>query len=155
VYIARPVAIVFEVDRFRVVTANDVHEPDIPSADPAYRSMPLTGPWTLGTRAIQPGDERNEAIFLGIKGVDIGMRPNFWQPYEKSREGAVKAGRPVSVLFKRYPDIAANVRERLQSRGEDEGRVLFVPVLARGDWVALIRDDGAIVDYANVDGFFD
>lgn len=155
VYIARPVAIVFEADRFRVVSANDVHEPDIPSADAEYRRMPLTGPWLLSTRAIRPGDERNEALFLGIAGVDIGMRPNFWQPYEKSRDRVVKAGRPISLLFKRYPDAAATIRERLTSLGHDERRILFVPVIARGDWVALVRDDGTIVDYANVDGFFE
>ena len=55
VYVARPVAMVFEVDRFRVVTANDVHEPDLPKARPEYQAMPLTGPWLLGTRAAQPG----------------------------------------------------------------------------------------------------
>ena len=44
VYIVRPVALVFEVDRFRLVTATDVHEPELPKALPAYRSLPLTGP---------------------------------------------------------------------------------------------------------------
>jgi hypothetical protein len=67
----------------------------------------------------------------------------------------VKAGRPLSVLFKRYPEATASLKERLALLKEDERRIVFVPVLARGDWVALIRDDGTIVDYANVDGFFE
>lgn len=154
VYVARPVAMVFEVDRFRVVTANDVHEPDLPKAKPEYQSMPLTGPWLLGARAIQPGDERNDALFLGLEGVDIGMRPNFWQPYEQSRAEVLKAARPISLLLKKYPERSESIRQRLANLGEQEQQTMFVPVLARGDWVALIRADGSVMDFENVDGFF-
>ena len=154
VYVARPVAMVFEVDRFRVVTANDVHEPDLPKARPEYQAMPLTGPWLLGARAAQPGDERNDALFLGLQGIDIGMRPNFWQPYEQSRAAVLKAARPVSALLKQYPARSDSIRQRLADRGEQEGKTLFVPVFARGDWVALIREDATVIDFENVDGFF-
>jgi hypothetical protein len=154
VYVARPVAMVFEVDRFRVVTANDVHEPDLPKAAPQYQAMPLTGPWLLGTRAIQPGDDRNDAIFLGLEGIDIGMRPNFWQPYEQSRADVLKAARPLAVLLKKYPERSEAIRQRLAAQGEKESHTLFVPVLARGDWVALIRDDASVIDFENVDGYF-
>ena len=50
VYVARPVAMVFEADRFRVVTANDVHEPDLPKAAPQYQAMRSTGSlWIVGS----------------------------------------------------------------------------------------------------------
>jgi hypothetical protein len=155
VYVARPVAMVFEVDRFRVVTANEVHEPDLPKAKPEFQTMPLTGPWLLGTRAIVPGEERNDALFLALEGIDIGMRPNFWQPYEQSRAVVLKAARPLSLLLKKYPERSESIRQRLADRGEQEQHTLFVPVLARGDWVALIRADASIIDFANVDGFFE
>jgi len=154
VYVARPVAMVFEVDRFRVVTASDVHEPDLPKARPQYQSMPLTGPFLLGTRSAEQGDERNEAIFLGIQGIDIGVRPNFWQPYEQSRAAVLKAARPISLLLMKYPERSESIRQRLADSGEQEQHTLFVPVLARGDWVALIRADASIIDFENVDGFF-
>ena len=147
-YVARPVALVFEVDRFRVVTANDVHEPDLPKARPEYQAMPLTGPWLLGTREIQPGDDRNDAIFLGLAGVDTGMRPNFWQPYEQWEAGS-QSRRPVSDLLKKYPEQSDSIRQRLADRGEQESKTLFVPVFARGDWVALIREDASIIDFEN------
>ena len=154
VYVARPVAMVFEVDRFRVVAANDVHDPDLPKARPEYQAMPLTGPWLLGTREIQQGDERNDAIFVALDGFDIGTRPNFWQPYEQSRAAVLKAARPASVLLRQYPARSDSIRQRLADRGELENKTLFVPVLARGDWVALIREDASIIDFENVDGFF-
>src|SRR5215831_21153351 len=37
VYIVRPVALAFEVDRFRVVAAANVYTPDLPKALPMYR----------------------------------------------------------------------------------------------------------------------
>jgi len=56
VYIARPVALVYEGGRFRLVTANDVREEELPNAPQAYRTLPLNGPLVPGTqdeRAIQ------------------------------------------------------------------------------------------------------
>ena len=44
VYIARPVAMVFEVERFRLVTANDVPVEELPKAPPEFRELSLTGP---------------------------------------------------------------------------------------------------------------
>jgi hypothetical protein len=154
VYVARPVAMVFEVDRFRVITANDVHEPDLPEARPEYRDLPLTGPWLLGTRPVAPGDERNDAIFLGLSGIDIAARPKFWAPYVQSKSNVLKVARPLADLLKKYPELSDPVRRRLSERGETADSVYFVPVQARGDWVALIRSDASIIDFENVDGFF-
>ena len=56
--------------------------------------------------------------------------------------------------MKKYPEQSDSIRQRLADRGEQEGKTLFVPVFARGDWVALIRDDASIIDFENVDGFF-
>ena len=44
VYIARPVAMVFEVERFRLVSANDVLVEELPKALPEFRELSLTGP---------------------------------------------------------------------------------------------------------------
>ena len=62
--------------------------------------------------------------------------------------------RPLSVLLKKYPEQSDSIRQRLADRGEQESKTMFVPVFARGDWVALIREDASIIDFENVDGFF-
>ncbi len=68
VFIVRPVAMVFEVDRMRLVVADDVAVDELPKALPAYRSLPLTGPLLLGARAPRDGAERNDALFQGSGG---------------------------------------------------------------------------------------
>jgi hypothetical protein len=154
VYQARPVAMVFEVDRFRVVTAADVYRPELPIAPNGYRSLPLTGPWLLGARAAQSGEERNDALFMGVSGVDIGQRPKFWQPYEMSRSAALIRSRPVALLAQRYPAQKTAIEAVLSDAGLalNEGR--FLPLVARRDWVVLLSPKGDIAGYMPLDGFF-
>ena len=154
VYIVRPVAMVFEVDRFRLVTANDVTGEELAKGPPEYRTLPATGPWLLGTRTPSRGDEHNEALFTGLRGLDIGYRPLFWQPYEKSRSDAVGRSKPLTVLLEHYPERADEVRQLLNDLNGDEATNRFVPAIARGDWSAVIDKGGAVLGYLPVDGFF-
>ncbi len=153
VYEARPVAMVFEVDRFRLVTANSVSLDDLSKAEPPYRTLPIDGPLLLGTRRPRAGDERNDALFQGAAGHDIGSRPQFWQPYEQSKPEALARARPIAALLAAYPDRAGDLRERLASMQADEVRSRFVPALARGAWTAVVDDGGNVLGYLPVDGF--
>lgn len=154
VYIARPVAMVFEVDRLRLVTANNVVLEELPKAPPGYRDLPLTGPWLLGTRRPDRGDERNDALFKALGGVDIGSRPLFWQPYEQSRADALARSRPLDALLQQYPKQTADIRRDLASMQADEATVRFLPVVARGAFVSVLDKSGAVLGYLPLDGFF-
>lgn len=57
---------VFEVDRFRVLSARQIAQAELPKARPEYRHLPLNGPLLLGTRTPNPGDERNDALGLRV-----------------------------------------------------------------------------------------
>lgn len=154
VYVARPVAMVFEVDLFRLVVANDVSLPDLPKAPLEFRNLPLTGPWLLGARRPNAGAESTDALFKGIDGTDVGLRPLFWQPYEKSREAAVAKSRPIALLLRHYAKTSPDLHTRLADLHADEGSALFVPVIARGDWVAVLDKTGTVLGYLPFDGFF-
>ncbi len=154
VYIVRPVAMVFEVDRFRLVTASDVSAEELAKGPPEYRSLPRTGPWLLGTRSPKRGDEHNEALFTGLRGLDIGYRPLFWQPYEKSAPMAVERSRPLALLLEHYPNGADELSQRLREMNADATTHRFLPTIARGDWVAVIDKEGRVLGYLPVDGFF-
>lgn len=154
VYEARPIAMVFEVDRFKLVTASSVSLDDLPKAAPPYRTLPLAGPQLLGTRRPQQGDERNDALFKGVAGVDIGERPLFWQPYAMSRANAVARSRPLATLKTRYPNAVADIDARVADMSSDTSAPRFLPVVARGDWVAVIDQTGNVLGYLPYDGFF-
>jgi hypothetical protein len=154
VYVARPVAMVFEVDRFTLVGAVDVYVPELPHAAPEYRSLPVTGPMLLGTRAPGAGAENTEALFLGLRGVDIGQRPLFWQPYELSAAAAIARSKPISALAAHYPARAAELRQGLVDLHAPESSARFLPVSARGDWVVVLDQAGMVLGYLPFDGFF-
>ena len=154
VFIARPVAMVFEVDRFRMVTANDVAVDELSKALPTYRALPLIGPRLLGTRTPRAGAEHNDALFEGLAGNDVSSRPIFWQPYEESKAQALAKSRPLRVLLDRYPARSAELQARLSDLHADIETGRFLPAMARGDWVAVLDKNGSVLGYLPVDGFF-
>lgn len=154
VYAVRPVAMVFEVDRFRVIAAADVDLTELPKARAEYRRLPLTGPWLLGTRAAANSEERTEALSKGLQGVDPGQRPTFWQPYADSMKDAVARSRPIRVLLEKYPARAGEFNEALRSMKADMATARFLPLTARGDWVCVMDASGALLGHLQADGFF-
>lgn len=155
VYLVRPVAMVFEADRFRVVTAADVYRPELPKAPPEYRSLPVSGPWLLGTRAPQPGKEHGEALFMALQGADIADRPAFWQHYAKSAGDALGRARPLSALLDHYPSRDAEIKAELGAMGADLSTARFLPLVARSDWVVVLDGgSGSILGYVQANGFF-
>lgn len=155
VYGARPVAMVFETDRFRVITVAQVEMDELPQARPEYRQLPLTGPWLLGARTPKPGDEANEALFKGLRGIDRAQRPSFWQPYADSTADALAKARPLATLLAKYPALAGDVNETLQSLKVDSANAKFLPLIGRGgDWVVILDSTGKLVHYLQAEGFF-
>jgi hypothetical protein len=156
VYGARPVAMVFEVDRFRVVTAHQVHATELPKALTQYQQLPLTGPWLLGVRSAATGEERNDALFMAIdSGIDISQRPLFWQPYAQSIPDALARARPLLLLLNKQPELAPGVRAELKALQLDENNLKFLPLVSRGgDWVVVLDPSGQPVHYIPTDGFF-
>lgn len=155
VYVVRPVATVFEVDRFRVVAASDVYAPELPQARPEYRSLPLNGPWLLAVRATVAGEERNQALFMALnQGVDVGQRPLFWEPYEGARAAILSKARPIQVLLAKYPGQASQFESELAAASLPVSVARFLPVMARGDWVAVLDAKGDLATFLNADGFF-
>jgi hypothetical protein len=156
VYTARPVAMVFEVDRFRVITAAQVNVPELPKARLEYQQLPLTGPRLLGTRAPRDDAESNDALMTALQtGIDRAHRPQFWQPYADSVPDVLRSARPLSVLLARYPELGVRIVDVLKEAQVDETTIRFLPVMARGgDWVVLLDAKAQPVHYALADGFF-
>lgn len=153
VYIVRPVALAFEVDRFRVIAAADVYERELPKALPMYRTLPLDGPWLLGTRAPHAGPEHADAVWMGLEGINRADRPLFWQPYLDSVPDVLAKSRPMSVLLAHYPARVSEFRSKLAELKADEATTRFLPLVARGEWVIVINAKGEVLGHLQADGF--
>lgn len=151
-YVARPVALAYEPGRFRVVSAQEVPLDELPQARAEYRTLPLNGPWILGTRPTRP-EERLESLERAMKGVDIGQRPERWRPYEESRTAVIAESKPLEQLLQRHKDQRQPLLDRAAELKLDVATARYLPIVARGDWVVLLDAEGRIAGYAPYDGF--
>ena len=156
VYLARPVALVFEHDRFRVISAAEVLDSELPQALPEYRSLSLTGPITLAVRKAGKGSESTDSLLAAaLSGVDTSQRPKFWIPYGLTEQSdAVKAGRPLGQLLEKYPDASKPLAELLSDGQVSIESTVFLPVRAKRDAVIVLNRDGDVVGFLPFDGYF-
>lgn len=154
--LARPVALVFEVDLMRLVSAADIEPAALKDAPEGLRQLPWTGPRLVSAVKPTDGDAQFRAIELALSGIHLAMQPVYWRDYASQADIAWRAARPVAKLLAQYPDQADAARRIAQSSGIALDSLRFLPLTSRhADWVALIAPaDARIVGYLDVDGFF-
>jgi hypothetical protein len=155
-YIARPVVMALEVNRLRVVSANDVLTIELPLALPGFQSLPLTGPRLVGVAPSNPKEQMAEMNMAG-RGYDLGTRPKYWRDWKSvGRPQAIAKSRPIEQLAKRYPDRQAELNAALAKTGVPPDQLRFLPIVSLHATAVGLVDirSGDIVGYAPFDGFF-
>ena len=155
VFIARPVALVFEGSQFRLVSAAEVEQKELERASPGLQKLSLTGPMLLGTRDFKDEKEKSDAALTAFSGSDIGVRPTFWQNYEHSAAKVKQVAKPLSILRSKYPAQKALIDRAAQDAGVSDASLCFVPVIARGtEWSVLVdAETAAVKGFVQLDGF--
>lgn len=153
---ARPVHLVFEVDRFRVVSAADIEPERLEKAPPGMRALPWTGPTVIAARKSATQEEMLRSLELGLQGVDLSMQPDRWTDYAPAAAAVLNAARPVDALLGKHPEVADGAREMAAKHGVSMENLRFLPLVSRSEfWVALVASpDARIVGFLPVDGFF-
>lgn len=97
--LARPVAVVSEVDRLRVVTAADVDAKLLVEAENFSRM----GPKLMA--AVRPENlaDRMRSIELGLAAADLAAQPRQWREYDSYAADVWRKARPISALLAKYP----------------------------------------------------
>lgn len=161
---ARPLAIVFEVDRFRVVSYADIAEADVKHLPPWAQPWGLAPPRMLGVKPATSSAERFENFELALQGVEISQRPSRWQNYAANRAQVLERSRPLDALRAARPaqldvitravaDALNDVQPGETSRPE---ALRWLPLVSRNslDWVVLLDPSSLrIRAYAPIDGF--
>lgn len=162
--LSRPLALVYEVDRFRVVSFSDL-------VDTESKKMPdWAYPWRfsdvriVGTRAATSLDEKVESVDASLQGVEPSQRPHWWQDYEQSIPRVLKRAHPLSVLRQMHPTQGDILEEAVTHAlanaqpGEttDATQLVWLPLVSRREmgWVVLLDPTTARPrSYAPLDGF--
>lgn len=152
----RPVYLVFEVDRFRVVTAADIQKEKLKPELGGLQRLSWTGPKIIGVRGSRNGQETLESLDLSLRGVEPSSRPDWWQQYSASLDQVKSKTRDLSELRAKRPDKALIIEQAIQKTGLAENQLGWMPLTSFRslEWVVLVnRQTADVVSYAPVDGF--
>lgn len=151
---ARPVHLVFEINRFQVVNAIDVKKL-LDKAPPEFRQLPLHGPTLVSVRDFKNNKEQMEATFAAFELGSIAVQPQYWQPYENARAQILGVARPLAELKARFPARVAEIDAALNSAGRPVSNVVSVPMIGRDNfWTVLLDGQQAqVIAFVPIDSF--
>jgi hypothetical protein len=158
---ARPIALLFEVDRFRVVSYADIDTSRPESIPKWVRPLSFEPPRLLGVRSAKNSDEKMESVDASLQGVEPGQRPDWWQDYELNVAQVKARAMPLDKLISLNPQSTELINKRAAQAAENAGglrpgALLWLPVVSRMsmDWVAFVDPNGGqIRGYIQADGF--
>ena len=155
VYVARPVHIVFEIDRFRVVHAIDVPEELLSKTPAGIAALPITGPTTLSVRPFKNSTESMDATMAALQGLNLGARPDLWQTYDLGKPDVLKVAKPAALLKTRFASQSRDIDAVLAKVNRTAENTAFVPLAGRKSfWTVFLDPQTAeIVAYMPLDSF--
>lgn len=152
---ARPVHLVFEYDRFRVVHAIEVPEELLGQAPADVRRMPWTGPTVLALRPFRDVNEESTATLMALQGLPLSARPDLWQAYAQARPRVLAAAQPLSLLRQRFGAQAGMIDEAVAGSGRAADQLVWLPMVSRKSfWTVLLDAETAeLRAYVPLDSF--
>ena len=140
VSVARPVHLVFEIDRFRVVHAIDIAPELLERAPQDVVALPFTGPTLLAVRPFRDLQENLDATLAALQGVHMGTRPDLWQSYVQAVPRILAAAHPVKSLKVRFADRAAEIDRLVSAAGGNPETVVYLPMVGRNSFWTVFLD---------------
>ncbi len=140
VFVARPVHMVFEYDRFRVVHAIEVPDSLLDKVPPDVEALPLWGPTVLSLRPFRDQNEKMEATVAALQGISLSARPDLWQPYAAALPDVLKAARPVGALKTRFASQADDIDRVLANAGRSAPGMVYLPMVGRKTFWTVFLD---------------
>lgn len=155
VWQARPLYLVMEVDRFRVISAPDLRDSPLEEVPPALRPRWMGHPVIVGIRDPKNLEEKNKVLFEAIQGGrDYAERPEFYVPYEdEAALKSLKRAKQLAPFLQKYPDQQDAAHAMATEKQANLAQWVYLPVVGREAWVALLDEQGQIQGFLQGDGF--
>ncbi len=141
VYLARPVYLVFTIDRFDLVTAANLDPQDLAKVTLAeFKRLPLGRPRYIATVPPRDPKENSKILNTALQGKDLQLYPQYYVPYDPKAQDVFKHAKDLGIILKRDPE---GVQRYLKSAGRAPDTVKFLPFRARQ------RDGAVLLDAAS------
>lgn len=155
VWTARPLYLVQEIDRFRVIAAPDIEVQALSQLPAELQPRLLSGPMTVSIRPPKNEQERMAVLMeAAVGGRDYSQRPDFYVPYVgEVALRALKRAKPLSIFLAKHPDQTDAATSLAGDKNADVKQWMYMPVVGRQDWVAILNQQGVIQGFLKGDGF--
>lgn len=161
IFSGRPVYLVYNIDRFTIVSAADILTDDLNKA--GIRALPISGPQTVGAHL--PGDpkERARILFSSMEGhADLPQMPQYYLPYQKVVDDVMLRMLSLETLMKRQSKLKVIEARQLIANTMSENNlhitdVGFIPVQGKMRDLTMVvrRGDASIVRMLPIDPWSD
>ncbi|SDD08655.1 hypothetical protein SAMN05192589_104253 [Paracidovorax valerianellae] len=154
-YESRPVHLVFEYDRFRVIHATDIPKELLSKVPAGINPLPMSGPSLIALRPLS-GIEKFNFTLQALDGLSVSAQPELWIPYSQAKSVVIAASLPVEDLIKRFPSMQRKLQQEILQSGRNINQVKYLPIQGRKGltWTALL--DGSTAEpfaYVDLDSF--
>lgn len=155
VWQARPVYLVQEVDRFKVITLPALDVAEVANLPAALQPRWMAGPMTVAIRSPKDAAEHNQILFESVQGGrDYAERAKFYLPYEgEAALKSLKRAKPLAVFLEKHPSQQNAARVLVAEERLNMAQLSFLPVVGRQDWVAVLDAQGQVRGFLKGDGF--
>jgi hypothetical protein len=155
VWQARPLFLVLEVDRFKVIATPDLRGASLASLPQSLQPHWLSKPLPVTLRDPKDAKERETVLFESLKGgADYAERPDFYQPYDSTTAmKSLKKAKPLTVFLQKQPSQQDAAQSLATEKGASLAQWFYLPVVGRQDWVAVLDQQGQIQGFLKGDGF--
>ena len=155
VWEARPLFLVQEVDRFKVIALPDFRGASLAGLPGSMQPRWWSGPSNVSIREPKDAGERQKVLTESVQGGrDYAERPEFYLPYEgKAALKSLQRAKPLPVFLQKQPDQQEAARKLALEKNVNLNEWFYLPVVARQDWVAILDKQGQIQGFLRGDGF--
>ena len=153
---ARPIAIVFEVDRLVAIAAADIDPSELSKAPAEFQRLSWTGPRLIGIREPRDSSEMLLALEASLQGLEPSARPDWWKELSPDRRELRGRMKSISLLLRERHDDGRKLLQKIA--GENQLNVddlYFLPLTGKKsrDWIVVMNRRAEFLGFAPMDGF--
>lgn len=139
--IARPVYMVFAVDRFELVYANDLTKEKLAEAPAQYQSIPLWGQQWMVAQFPENEDEKSDILFsAAVGGDDLAQLPRYYHPYHEAKDLIINNLRPLARLKELNANDQAAYSKSMNEYIGRADKLAYLPLQGRSSDLAVLID---------------
>lgn len=153
--VARPVFIVANVDRFSLVTAENLDPKDLAQGSaPKFRTLSWTGPRLVGAAVPTDPAQHNALVMAAMAGKDIQMLPKYFVSYDKVVPVLLKRAKSLAVLRKINPKAGPTLNHWLAKHPtQTDANTVWLPLMTRTTSLTMLMNgsNGKVLDALPID----